>query len=74
MNEMTVIHEYDLFEMPKRKLLKLFHQGAKIYQICCYKKCDRYDEYQPILSDKELMTYCLRCGKKIVMYGVEQKT
>jgi hypothetical protein len=68
---MTVIHEYDLIQMPKRRLLALFKQGAKLYKICGNTGCDRFGEYQPIASDQELMTYCLRCGQKVLHYGVE---
>jgi hypothetical protein len=70
---MPIIHEFTFAEMPKRKLLQLFKQGAKLYKICENSSCDRFQEYQPIESDQELMTYCMRCGRKVLRYGVEQK-
>jgi hypothetical protein len=70
---MTIVHEYTFEEMPKRKLLKLFKQGAKLFKICENSSCDRFQQYQPIESDQELMTYCMRCGRKVLRYGVEQK-
>lgn len=72
MDEMTVISEYTFAEMPKRRLLELFSAGAKLYKICENSACDQYQRYQPISSDQELMTYCLRCGRKVLRYGVEQ--
>jgi hypothetical protein len=70
---MNIIHEYSFQEMPKRKLLELFKKGAKLYKICENSSCDRFQQYQPIESDRELMTYCMRCSRKVLRYGVEQK-
>lgn len=72
MDEMTIISEYTFDEMPKRRLLELFRAGAKLYKICENSACDQYQQYQPISSDQELMTYCLRCGRKVLRYGVEE--
>jgi hypothetical protein len=72
-DDFTLIDEYPLDEMPKRRLLELFRQGARLYQICENPACELCHEYQPILSDKELMTYCLRCAHKVLRYGVERK-
>lgn len=70
----NIIHEYSFQEMPKRKLLELFKKGAKLYKICENSSCDRFQQYQPIESDQELMTYCMRCSRKVLRYGVEQKS
>jgi len=72
-DEMTVIHEYPIDEMPKRRLLELFRQGAKLYKICQNTSCDVCQRYTPIDDDRELMTYCLKCGTKVLLYGVESK-
>ena len=72
-DEMILIHEYSIVEMPKKRLLLLFAAGAKIFKICENKACDKYQDYQPITSDRELMTYCLRCASKITRYGVQAK-
>lgn len=72
-DDMILIHEHSITEMPKKRLLELHKAGARLYKICENSACDQFQEYQPILSDQELMTYCLRCGKKILRYGVEQK-
>ena len=68
---MQLIREYTVFEMPKRRLLALFRAGARLYKICENQNCDKYEDYQAIDSDRELMTYCLRCGRKVLRYGVE---
>ena len=73
MSEMQLINEYTLFEMPKRRLLVLFKQGATLYKICENTNCDQFQMYQPIVSDQELMTYCLKCGRKVLRYGLEGK-
>lgn len=70
-DEMVLIREYPFDQMPKRKLLELFRKGAKLYKICENSSCDLCQKYSPITSDQELMTYCLRCGRKILRYGVE---
>ena len=70
---MILIHEFPITEMPKKRMLKLFRSGAKLYKICENSACDKYQDYQPITSDQELMTYCLRCGRKILRYGLESK-
>jgi hypothetical protein len=72
--EMVIIHEYPIDEMPKRRLLELFRHGARLYKICENRNCDEHQRYTPILSDKELMTYCLQCGRKVLLYGVEGKS
>lgn len=72
-DEMILIHEYGIVEMPKKRLLLLFKAGAKLFKICENETCDKYQDYQPITSDQELMTYCLRCGRKIIRYGVQEK-
>jgi hypothetical protein len=69
--EMVIIHEYEIQDMPKRRLLELYKAGKKLYKICEYRDCEHFQEYQPIESDEELMTYCLHCTKKVVRYGVE---
>ena len=71
-DDLTVIHEYDFEELPKRKLLELFHAGAKLYKICQNTSCVMCHEYQPIVTDAELMTYCLQCGRKVLKYGLEK--
>ncbi|MBW2703978.1 MAG: hypothetical protein JRF33_24420 [Deltaproteobacteria bacterium] len=70
---MILIHEYSIVEMPKKRLLLLFKAGAKLFKICETKTCDKYQDYQLITSDRELMTYCLRCGRKVLRYGVQEK-
>ena len=72
--EMTVIHEYPFDKMPKRRLLELFRRGARLYKICQNSTCDEFQQYTPIGSDRELMTYCLKCGRKVLLYGVESKS
>ena len=72
MDEMRIIHEYTLEEMPERRLLELFRAGAKLYKICENQACEQYQQYQEIHSDRELMTYCLKCARKILRYGVER--
>lgn len=72
--DMVIIHEYRIEEMPKRRLLELFHQGARLYKICENRDCDEHQRYTPISSDKELMTYCLQCGRKVLLYGVEARS
>lgn len=67
----TIIHEFPLTEMPKRRLLALFRMGAKLYKICETPGCVAEGDYTPIVSDLELMTYCLQCGRKVLTYGVE---
>lgn len=73
MNDLVLIDEFPFEQMPKRRLLELFSQGARLYQICENPTCELYQEYQPILSDRELMTYCLRCAAKVLRYGVERR-
>jgi hypothetical protein len=70
---MCIIHEYTFAELPKKKMLELFKKGARLYKICENSSCDEYQRYQPIESDQELMTYCMRCGRKVLRFGVEQK-
>lgn len=72
-DDFTVIHEFDLGEMPKRRLLELFRAGARLYTLCAQPGCPDQGQYVPLLSDRELMTYCLRCGSKILTYGVEER-
>lgn len=71
MSEMGIIHEYHLAEMPKRRLLALYRKGARLYKICERSKCVAFEQYTPIKSDEELMTYCLQCGHKVLRYGVD---
>ena len=68
---MTLIHEYSFAEMPKRRLLDLFRKGAKLYKLCENVYCVACGDYVPIVSELELMTYCLQCGRKVLRYGVE---
>ncbi len=68
---MTVIHEYSIVEMPKRRILGLLRRGAKVYKLCEQDGCVARGEYVEIVSELELMTYCLQCGHKVVRYGVE---
>ena len=72
MDELQIIHEYSLAEMPKRRLLALFKAGARLYKICENQACEQFEEYQEITSDQELMTYCLKCARKVLRYGVEK--
>ncbi|MEW6777897.1 MAG: hypothetical protein AB1405_16480, partial [Bdellovibrionota bacterium] len=69
--EMHVIHEFPITEMPKRRLLDLLRRGAKIYKLCETKGCVACGDYTPIVSELEIMTYCLQCGRKVLRYGVE---
>jgi hypothetical protein len=71
MDEMQIITEYTFSEMPKRRLLELFRQGARIYKICENTECGQFQQYQLIDSDKEFMTYCLHCARKVLLYGLE---
>jgi hypothetical protein len=71
-DEMQIVHEYPINEMPKKRLLDLFKKGATLYKICENPECDFYQRYQKIITDKELMTYCLQCGRKVLLYGVEK--
>lgn len=68
---MELIHEFSFDEMPKRRMLELLKRGARLYKICENRACVRSEDYQPILSDRELMTYCLQCGRKVLRFGVE---
>lgn len=67
----SVIHEYHLVDMPKRRILELREKGAKVYKICENPDCDWAEQYVEIVSDAEFMTYCLRCARKVLKYGVE---
>ncbi len=69
-----VIQEYHLADMPKRRLLELFRQGAKLYKICENPACDFTEQYVEIKTDTEFMTYCLRCAHKVLRYGIETTT
>lgn len=66
-----IIHEYHLVDMPKRRILEFRKHGAKVYKICENPDCDWCEQYVEIVSDSEFMTYCLRCARKILRYGVE---
>ncbi len=72
-DEFQLIDEYSFQELPKAKLLELLARGAKVYQICENPGCEKYNQYQPILDPGEIMTYCLRCARKVLKYGVERK-
>ncbi len=69
----AIIHEYHLVHMPKRRIMELRKHGAKVYKICGNPDCDWSDSYVEIVSDTEFMTYCLRCARKVLRYGVETK-
>ncbi|MCB0221284.1 MAG: hypothetical protein KDH09_16425 [Chrysiogenetes bacterium] len=69
--DMGIIHEYHLAEMPKRRLLDLYRKGAKLYKICENPECVAYEQYTPITSEEDFMTYCLQCARKVLRYGVD---
>jgi hypothetical protein len=72
-DEFQIIEEYSFLELPKSRILDLLARGAKVYQICENPACEKCNEYQAIVDPGEIMTYCLRCARKVLKYGVEKK-